>query len=111
VKTVSWDGGTQFAEGEPVTVYVRDGADILEVRRYRIERRGRPVTVGDPQQPRTVAGQELMNSLSSNLVRHLGVPPGAVGEIAAMRRPDSTTICCYGGDWGVICEDDDCGYG
>lgn len=110
VRTARWEGANPEAEGEPVVLFVRDGADILEIKRYRIERQGRPITVGDPLSPRTVEGEELMRQLSANLVRHLGVLPGASGAVAlTMMRTTST--CCWGdGDWGIVCEDDDCGY-
>lgn len=111
VATQEWKGSDPRFRGKPTCVFVRDGADILEVRPYRVKLARLPITLdrtGDQPDP---AGETMMRKMEQRMFRHLGflneidpgplVPPVIIG----------TTVCCYGdpSGFGLICEGDDCG--
>lgn len=110
VATQEWDGSDPRFRGKPTCVFIRDGADILEIRPYRVKIARLPITLGTGGDKPTVEGEESMRMLESRAFRHLGflndIDPGPL-----LPPVIGTTVCCYGdpSGFGLICEGDDCG--
>lgn len=109
--TEEWKGADPRFKGKPVCIYIREGADIYEIKRFKVQISSRPITLNDPQAPIKVEGDDLMNALESKWIRHLGFKPQESSGPLSMRRRGGRTICCYADVNGATCEVDDCGYG
>lgn len=111
VKTQDWKGSDSRFNGKPTCVFIRDGADILEVRPYRVKLARLPITLGATADQPAPEGEAMMRKMEQRMFRHLGFlnetgagplfPPVVIG----------TTVCCYGdpSGFGLVCEGDDCG--
>ncbi len=108
VATQEWNGNDPRFHGKPTCVFVRDGAEILEIKTYRVQATGVPITLGAIGEQPTIRGEEAMRMLERRTFRHLGlfndVDPGPLVLIG-------TTVCCYGdpSGFGLICAGDDSG--
>lgn len=108
VATQEWKGSDPRFRGKPTCVFIRDGADIFEVKPYRVKLARLPITLGASGEQPAVEGDAAMRRLEARMYRHLGfmneVDPGPLVLIG-------TTVCCYGdpSGYGLICEGDDCG--
>ena len=108
VVTQDWKGSDPRFRGKPTCVFIREGAEILEVRPYRVKLSRLPLTLNQPDAHPSEVGEQQMRSLEGRMARHLGffneVDPGPLVLIG-------TTVCCYTNPHGLglICEGDDCG--
>jgi hypothetical protein len=95
--------------GTPVLLFIRDGAEINELRRFLVRKSGQPITLkglghGTPLQVKggTIVEAESPESAS----REIGFRPGS--GITPLMRGERGTVCCYDSNWGMTCEEDDC---
>jgi hypothetical protein len=108
VATQEWKGSDARFRGKPTCVFIRDGAEIFEVKPYRVKLARLPLTLSATADHPAPAGETMMRKMEQRAFRHLGflneVDPGPLVLIG-------TTVCCYGdpGGFGLICEGDDCG--
>jgi|SRR5215217_7978445 len=107
IATEEWDGEDQRYKGEPVFVFVKDGADIYEVKPYKVKV-GQSIVLGNAQEHTNIEGGEVIQALESQWIRHLGFRSGERLGPLEMR---GTTVCCYDspGGFGATCTGDDCG--
>ncbi len=110
VATQAWDAPNPRYGGKPTCVFIRDGADIFEMRPYRVKLARLPITLGTGGDQPAVGGETMMRKMEQRAFRHLGF----LNEIDAgpLFPPIiGTTVCCYGdpSGFGLICEGDDCG--
>ena len=91
-------------------MFVREGADIYELKRLKVRIGGRPLTLGDPQCCPTVKGQNLIEALAKAGLRHLGFMPGETILPLAATGHVCGTVCCYETSTQSVCEEDDCGF-
>jgi hypothetical protein len=102
-----WTGGDIRFEGEPVLVFVRDGAQVFEVRPTRIRVHSQPLTILTHAEVPKVKGEEVINILGDKFARHLGFAPW---EGKGGTAPAKTTASCWDtGEWATDCSPDDCG--
>jgi hypothetical protein len=108
VATQEWKGNDPRFQGKPTCVFIRDGADIFEIKPYKVKMSSLPITLESQGKEPAHEGERMMRKLEQKYVRHLGflneVDPGPLVLIG-------TTVCCYGdpSGFGLICEGDDCG--
>lgn len=108
VATQDWNGSDPRFRGRPTCVFIREGAEIFEVKPYRVKLSHLPPTLQQPDAQPSEEGERMMRSLERGMARHLGflneVDPGPLVLIG-------TTVCCYTNPHGLglICEGDDCG--
>jgi len=108
VVTQDWKGSDPRFRGKPTCVFIREGAEIFEVKPYRVKLSRLPITINQADAKPAEAGEQMMRTLERGMARHLGflneVDPGPLVLIG-------TTVCCYGdpSGFGLICEGDDCG--
>ena len=106
--TQEWKGSDARFRGKPTCVFIRDGAEIFEVKPYRVKLARLPLTLSATADHPAPAGETMMRKMEQRAFRHLGflneVDPGPLVLIG-------TTVCCYGdpSGFGLICEGDDCG--
>lgn len=99
-----WAGTDPRFGGKPICVYIRNGAEIREVRPTRIQIAARPITLNDPLIFPRIEGLEDFRKLERKWVRHLGFQPWEGDEAGTCSTSKS---CSETGTWGVDCGDDD----
>ena len=106
-----WEGsGDQRFKGRPVVAYVKDGAEILDMRPTVVHagaqrityprgtlvsftpdpRCPRPPTLGDPENPVLIPGAGHLDDLLTQWVRHLGFGRGQADESCTA----AISVCC-----------------
>jgi len=68
-----------------VCAFIRDGAEIYEMRPWKIDLNAKPITICDPKSLPDVIGQKELRSLGNQWRRHVG--------LKAARKADCTTEC------------------
>jgi hypothetical protein len=115
----SWDGIDPRYSGDPVCVFIRQGAEIYEVRPYKIQLGG-SFSLRNLQEGSSVVGTEEMRAKEEQWLRNMGARHLGFREDQTLaplttegRRPADGTglnsLCGYAdGDGGSVCEVDDC---
>jgi len=108
VRVVDWTPAEARLPGKAVVLFVQDGAEIQEIRRYRIDLRLAPLTAAreaaiELEQQGGPKGLDILRSLQEKWERHVGI-----GRGVAMRNP--TTHSDQGGGDPPLHGLDDCGW-
>jgi hypothetical protein len=110
VAIVDWDGKNPGFKGKPICAFIKEGSEIHELRRYRIERKNHPITLKNPLTLPKVDGHEEMVASQKAWMRHLGFQEGEGGPDQLPGYDGFVTWSCWtpsGG--GPTCDEDDCG--
>jgi hypothetical protein len=117
----SWDGIDPRYSGDPVCVFIRQGAEIYEVRPYKIQLGG-SFSLRNLQERSSVVGTEEMRAKEEQWLRNLGARHLGFTEDETLA-PLTTgslkdggggtgSMCCYriehADGAGTLCEVDDC---
>lgn len=106
-----WDGRDSRFKGEPVCLYIKQGAEIFEIRKLVIEIDNTPITFGQDSSAAPVKGMDVMMALESGWRRHLGFKPGQSQEACPSQKVPGVTWCCWlEGETNWHCTGDDSGW-
>lgn len=101
----NWNPQDSRFKGKPTCIFIKDGAEIFEIRPTKVDLSARPITLGDPRDLPEVLGDRDLQKLAERWARHLGFRPG---ETLDSTCTPWTTACCWEtGDWQTDCQADD----
>ncbi len=104
-KNKDWNPGDTRFKGKPACIFIKDKAELFEIRPTTVDLSARPITLGDPRDLPTVIGDGDIQKLGERWARHLGFKPGET--IDSSCTPKTTASCWNTGEWGLDCQADD----
>lgn len=110
VTTREWQGTAdpRFT-GKPILLFIREGADIYELRHFKVQLLTPPITLKQLAHgtPVRVKGKEVIESSGDDAAsREIGFRPNS--GISPRMSGGWITVCCWDSDWGTTFQADDC---
>lgn len=117
-----WDGvNDPRLEGTPRLLFVREGADIYETRKFRVALLSQPITLKGVAHGSALTSDNgsvavADDSHPSHGEREVGFRPGtgvtplmSGSPLQYARSVDGhQSVCCWDSNWGMTCQVDDC---
>lgn len=113
VSTVEWQGCDPRIVGKPVLLFIREGAEVFELRRFKVQLQASPITltnVASASRLKVKGGTITAADPGDTPAREFGYRSGTDPSAPRVALFDDLTISCATADDGFTCSGDDCGW-